>query len=159
MDSKEYYKKYAAENKERLDVYKSEWKKERLKDPEYRARQNELQKIRRATKGTSVEMPHKIRERVKAWKKANPEKVVAATTARKRYIKQRTPKWLSKDDMWMMEQAYELAALRTKIFGFAWHVDHIIPLRANLVSGLHTPYNLTVIPKSVNLTKSNKFEV
>jgi hypothetical protein len=71
----------------------------------------------------------------------------------------RTPKWLSKDDFWMIQQAYEMAELRTKMFGFSWHVDHIIPLRGKKVSGLHTPTNLQVIPASVNASKNNKFEV
>jgi hypothetical protein len=72
---------------------------------------------------------------------------------------QRTPAWLTDDDHWMMGQAYELAALRTAVFGFAWHVDHVIPLRGKLASGLHTPYNLQVIPAIENLRKSNRIEV
>jgi hypothetical protein len=71
----------------------------------------------------------------------------------------RTPAWLTSDDFWMIEQAYELAALRTKLFGFAWHVDHVIPLRGKLASGLHTPYNLQVIPAVENLRKSNQMEI
>lgn len=108
-----------------------------------------------------------------AWSARNPEKVKAyasktkannkgkvnAHTVKRRLAKiNRTPKWLAKDDHWMIEQAYELAALRTKMFGFAWHVDHILPLQGKLVSGLHTPYNLQVIPGAENVRKSNKFE-
>jgi hypothetical protein len=69
----------------------------------------------------------------------------------------RTPKWLSKDDIWMMQEAYELAAKRSKLFGFTWEVDHIIPLQGRNVSGLHVPLNLQVIPRVVNRVKSNKF--
>lgn len=72
---------------------------------------------------------------------------------------QRTPNWLTENDVWMMQQAYELASLRTKIFGFSWHVDHIIPLQGKLVSGFHTPYNLQVIPATENIAKLNRFEV
>lgn len=78
---------------------------------------------------------------------------------RKISIMQRTPKWLTEDDLWMIEQAYELAAYREKIFGFKWHVDHIIPLRGKTVSGLHTPYNLQVIPATINQRKSNLYKV
>jgi hypothetical protein len=69
----------------------------------------------------------------------------------------RTPKWMSEDDFWMIKEIYELAALRTKMLGFLWHVDHIIPIRGKNVSGLHVPLNLQVIPWIDNVKKSNKF--
>jgi len=78
---------------------------------------------------------------------------------RKIAMMQRTPLWLGTEEMWMIEEAYQLAALRTKVFGFPWHVDHIIPLRGKTVSGLHTPQNLSVIPGIANMKKTNKFEV
>ena len=84
----------------------------------------------------------------------------AAYEAKRRAIKmQRTPTWLTEDDNWMIEQTNEFAALRTKMFGFAWHVDHIVPLQGKLVSGLHVPWNLQVIPAVENIAKHNKFEV
>jgi hypothetical protein len=85
--------------------------------------------------------------------------VYAKINAKRKAAKlKRTPAWLSSDDHWMVEQAYELAALRTKMFGFSWHVDHILPLQGKTVSGLHTPYNLQVIPGVENVRKSNSFE-
>ncbi|CAB4154697.1 hypothetical protein UFOVP654_23 [uncultured Caudovirales phage] len=114
------------------------------------------------------------RATIEVWSKRNPEKVkayakktkalnsgrVLAHTVKRRLAKiKRTPSWLSNDDHWMIGQAYELAALRTKTFGFSWHVDHILPLQGKTVSGLHTPYNLQVIPGADNVRKSNSFEV
>lgn len=138
---------------------KTEWKRQKRKDPAYRARENELQSIRRLTKGTSLENPDVVKNRVKEWKKLNMGRVIANTTKRKAYIKLRTPNWLTQNEFWIMEQSYDLALLRTKLFGFKWVVDHIIPLNGKSVSGLHTPYNLQVIPEKENLTKSNRFEV
>ena len=84
----------------------------------------------------------------------------AAATAKRRSAKLlRTPKWLSKDYMWMIKEAYQLADLRTKIFGIKWHVDHIVPLQGANVSGLHVPWNLQVIPGALNISKHNSFEV
>ena len=138
---------------------KNEWRKEKRKDPAYRARENELQAIRRATKGTSLEDPEKTKNRVKAWKKANPGKVIANTTKRKKHIKLRTPKWLTAVDFERIQNEYTLSALLTKITGTPWEVDHIIPLLGKTVSGLHVPSNLKAIPKTNNLAKSNKVEV
>jgi hypothetical protein len=66
-----------------------------------------------------------------------------------------TPSWANK---FFMEEAYALAALRTKMFGAPWEVDHIIPLRSKTVCGLHVECNLRVIPKPVNRSKGNKYD-
>lgn len=98
-----------------------------------------------------------IKKAKKKWKQANTAKVLAATIKRRAAKIRRTPAWLSVDDFWLIEQAYELAAMRTKLFGFSWHVDHVIPLQGRLVSGLHVPENLQVIPGVLNMTKANKY--
>jgi hypothetical protein len=69
---------------------------------------------------------------------------------------QRVPAWLTADDHWMIEQAYELAVLRTSMFGVPWHVDHVLPLQGKTVSGLHVPTNLQVILGVENARKGNR---
>ena len=97
------------------------------------------------------------KEAKKQWKKNNPGKVQADTVKRRAAKMKRTPAWLSVDDFWLIEQAYELAQLRTKLFGFSWHVDHIVPLQGKYVSGLHVPENLQVIPGVENVSKANRY--
>lgn len=91
-----------------------------------------------------------------AYKKANPHKSAAHVAARRAAKMFRTPKWLTKDHLWMINEAYELAALRARSTGCSWHVDHIVPLQGKDVSGLHVPWNLQVIPWRDNVSKGNK---
>lgn len=44
-----------------------------------------------------------------------------------------------------------------KMFEFSWHVDHVIPLQGEMVSGLHVATNLQVIPWIANVSKANKY--
>jgi hypothetical protein len=70
---------------------------------------------------------------------------------------QRTPAWLTDIDFERINNEYRVAALLTKVTGSAWHVDHIVPLQGKMVSGLHVPSNLRVLPATENIRKSNNF--
>jgi hypothetical protein len=93
------------------------------------------------------------------YRQTNKGKINALVAARKQHIRQRTPKWIGVEERWLIKQAYELASLRTEMFGFAWHVDHVIPLQGKNVSGLHVPQNLQVIPGVDNIRKKNGYLV
>jgi hypothetical protein len=138
---------------------KVEWQRQRRKDPAYKARENELQAIRRATKGTSIDDPEKAKARSSAWKKDNPGRTVAQTTKRKSYVKLRTPRWLTDIDHERIQNEYRLSAILKQLTGQEWHVDHVIPLVGKNVSGLHVPGNLQVMLGKDNLSKANRFEV
>jgi len=92
-----------------------------------------------------------------AYAKKNPQKICAMASKRRASIRNRTPSWLTTDDFWLIEEAYSLAQMRTKLFGFKWHVDHILPLHGKKVSGFHVPTNLQVIPATVNQRKAASF--
>lgn len=131
--------------------------KKRVKDAEYRKKNKE--RCRATIEAWSKRNPDKVKQYSKKTKITNRGRINADTVARRLSKAKRTPNWLTDDDKWMMKEIYELAALRTKMFGFSWHVDHIIPLQGELVSGLHVPNNLQVIPWIENVCKANKYEV
>ncbi len=95
---------------------------------------------------------------VKEWASNNRSKCNAMKKAYKATKIKACPEWVRNDPdlMWMMDEAYDLAQLRTKMLGFAWQVDHIVPLRGKTVCGLHVPWNLQVISAAENNRKSNK---
>jgi hypothetical protein len=134
-----------------------------------RACHKEYVKAKYAQAYANPEFAVKENLRVQIYYKLNPDKDIrvwptgakaAANVAKYRSNKdKRTPKWLTEEDIWMISEAYELASIRTKLFGFVWEVDHIVPLRGKLVSGLHVPHNLQIIPKVDNVKKSNQFIV
>ena len=124
----------------------------------YRKTSNKLKTYQTAYQ-KQYEQRCEVKAKRSAHRKANLELSAARTQKYYSSKNNRTPSWLGTEELWMIEQAYELAALRTKLFGFVWHVDHIIPLQGKLVSGLHTPYNLQVIPGRDNMSKSNRFTI
>lgn len=59
--------------------------------------------------------------------------------------------------LFVQTEAHALRKLRNKVTKVDWHVDHIVPLKHVNVCGLHNWANLQVIPKKINLEKSNAF--
>lgn len=84
----------------------------------------------------------------------------AALAAKRRAAKLlRTPTWLSAADTHAIKDLYRLAAQRTAETGVPWHVDHIVPLQGQSVSGLHVPWNLQLLPAADNIAKHNRYTV
>ena len=92
----------------------------------------------------------------KAWKERNVLWVRADTKSRRRKHRQATPKWLTRTQKGEMRALYQIAITMTKTTGEQYVVDHIVPLRSELVCGLHVPWNLRVITQEENLKKSNQ---
>lgn len=96
--------------------------------------------------------PEKRKANVSRWDKANADQVNAKTAKRRATKLNATPLWAN---TFFIKEAYHLAKLRTKVMGFEWEVDHIVPLQSKVVCGLHVENNLQVIPKMNNRIKSN----
>ena len=70
----------------------------------------------------------------------------------------RTPSWLTKKHKQEIKEFYLICKMFQMYTGQKYHVDHIVPLRGEFVSGLHVPWNLTVLPASENCSKYNKYD-
>jgi 5-methylcytosine-specific restriction endonuclease McrA len=91
-----------------------------------------------------------------AWKARNKGLVAADVAARKKHIRQATPKWLTKEHKAQIRSFYEEAERIKSETGIDHEVDHIVPIRGGIVSGLHVPWNLRVITAAENQTKNRK---
>ena len=141
---------YRVENRAILLVKKREAQKQyRLKYPD---------RIKATAKASTRKHRIARNEEKAAWARRNRGRILAWCRKRQLDKIQRTPAWLTADDLWLIEQFYETAAARTKATGVQWHVDHRLPLRGKTVSGLHVPYNLQVILGSENSSKGNRVQ-
>lgn len=80
------------------------------------------------------------------WREANPELSRAQVSARRKKVRQATPPWA---DLKAITEFYLNCPE-------GHHVDHVIPLRGKLVSGLHTVENFQYLPAIENIKKGNK---
>lgn len=124
--------------------------KVKLQKQRYEAKHREV--INAKARAAHAANPEQGRARRARWAVKNVP-VARAAVARRRAAKhQATPLWANE---FFIREAYSLAQLRSRMFGFKWHVDHIVPLKSKLVCGLHTHANLQVIPGAANHKKSN----
>jgi hypothetical protein len=86
------------------------------------------------------------------WRRLNRGKVTAASNKRRAAKLQATPKWA---DFGAIAELYEVSVATVEIFGIAFEVDHIVPLKSKLVCGLHWEGNLRVITRIENRQKKN----
>lgn len=91
--------------------------------------------------------------RIAKWAKDNPHKVNALGVKRHAAKLHATPTWANQG---AVEAFYAEAARLTKATGIRHEVDHIVPLQGKIVRGLHWEGNLQVLPKTQNISKSNR---
>lgn len=94
--------------------------------------------------------------RNKAYAKEHPESVAAASQKLRAKRMKRVPCWYGDLDDFVAKEAALLCRDRKVATGIDWHVDHMIPMNARKVSGLHVWNNLQVIPAFLNSYKLNK---
>jgi len=132
-----YKAKYYKENPEKVKARQAKYYKE---NPEkVKARQAKYYK----------ENTEKVKAYLAKYRAENPEKYKASNAKYRAAKLQRTVSWSD-------EEAIREIYLSCPE---GHHVDHIIPLQGELVSGLHVETNLQYLTAEENLKKGNRYEV
>ena len=133
---------YFQENRESIAAYKAEYYQENREVV--------------AAKGAKYYQENRGAKLAKnsKYQKANPDKRRAIAAKRNAAKLQRTPAWV---DFEAIKAVYAEAHRLEELDGIPRHVDHVIPLQGELVSGLHIASNLKILTAEENLSKSNKF--
>lgn len=138
--SRNSYRKHAEERRASAMTY--------LSTPDNKA------KARATSRDWGRSNPEKRRQISKRWRDRNPPRLIEARNRRRAAKLQATPAWADKS---AMVAIYEECAKLTKQTGVAHHVDHSVPLRSNLVCGLHCEFNLQILTSVENHAKSNRY--
>lgn len=143
-ERREYNKEYRVNRKEEIAEYGREYRvNHKEKIAEYRV--NHKEEIAEYHANHKEEKAENNRE----YRKNNPGKIRASNANRRAAKKQRIPFWADLD---AIKEFYEQCP-------DGYHVDHVIPLQGELVSGLHVAENLQYLTPSENSRKHNKFEI
>jgi len=135
---KEFYKNNADEMKRRVQYYR---------DNTSYSNYNELWKQENKEYISQYNKNYLINNRGKCNAKAVKRQIEKL---------QATPKWLTKDQLKQIEEFYILAKELEWLSKEKLHVDHIMPLHGKNSCGLHVPWNLQILPASLNIKKRNK---
>lgn len=149
----EHYQK----NKERLNAATREryWNNREqalARQREYELR-NKAKKSARE-KARRLADPEKDKKRHVEYREKNREKIAERAAKRRAVCAQATPVWSNR---FFVREIYDLAQKRSMATGILWTVDHIVPLKHELVSGLHADTNMQVIPGKHNSSKGNYY--
>jgi hypothetical protein len=145
--AKTYLKGYRERNSAKLNAEKIRW---------YQAnRERILSEKKEYTRLVS----HRVIARRREQRRNDPRKLATHNynmALRRAAERRATPAWA---DRTKIAEMYLLAQIRTKETGVKHSVDHIYPLQAKVVCGLHVATNLQVIPLADNCSKQNTFQI
>jgi 5-methylcytosine-specific restriction endonuclease McrA len=90
------------------------------------------------------------------YKERNIERTRANVSVYRRRHRDATPPWITLKEKRQIRDLYLEARNLTRQHGELYVVDHIVPLRSDIVCGLNVPWNLQILTQKDNLSKSNK---
>ena len=150
-------KEYRVKQPEKYQAFKEKRIERWHSDEEYRLKQLEIFKEQDRKRYANPEYAEKRRLQGKEWFKNNAGLAKEKRGRRRASEVNATPDWLTPIDKAQIAQYYEVATALEMQTGIKHHVDHIIPLKAKIASGLHLPWNLQVLTATDNLRKSNHY--
>jgi len=98
--------------------------------------------------------PDRKRKNWREWKANNPQKSAQESSLRRASKRMATPGWADHN---AIKALFAEAARLTKVTGIKHQVDHIVPLKSELVCGLHCESNMQILTQVENLKKSNRY--
>jgi len=161
-------RKYRQENREKCaakdrEYYQSNLEENRAKRREYYHKNAEARKA--YIRGWQQANPEKVRASQRASKARNPDAVRSEyernkhqyfdrAAKRRVKVKEVTPKW---SDEAKVREIYLTCQNLNRMFPMLeFHVDHVVPLVNDVVSGLHSHTNLQILAGEENLSKGNR---
>jgi len=151
--------KWYANNREQGLVTRNAYHARRKDDPEYRQQRAAYQtehydKIltQRRTRNATPE----AKAAKAAKRKAEAHLYRGYEQKRRARLKGAVPPWYGELDDLVFSEAAALCVHRAAATGYAWEIDHMIPLLATRASGLHCARNVQVIPQWLNRSKNRR---
>lgn len=96
------------------------------------------------------------RQRNRTYTKNNPYKSNARSSKRRSSKIKAAPLWLTKIQIEQIQEFYTMVKELETVFPWRQEVDHIEPLQGKDICGLHVPWNLQIIPRTLNRSKGIK---
>ena len=100
----------------------------------------------------------RVLKRVAEYASKNKSKDAARSASRYAAKKIRKVN-LTERDKFAIKSIYAFSKWFSDKTGIKHQVDHIVPLRGDIASGLHVPWNLRIIPASMNSSKGNRVDL
>lgn len=154
-------KEYYIKNKETINKRNLKWASENRDKCNIISRRytyNNLEKERARKRKYEKDNPEKVKARKVKYSKENKHILNAKTSRRRLHNRKATPNWLSDFDKDYISHIYQQSNWIQELEGVKYNVDHIIPLKNELVCGLNVPWNLQILTKKDNSKKHNKFD-
>ena len=148
-------------NKEAVSLASKKYRVENpeiCKEKEHRKYLKNIDKIKLRMSQYQKDFPEINRKASKKYRQSTPDKQCAKSARYRTRKFNAVPIWA--DSEWeklFLVEIYHLSKLRSAMTGVPHQVDHRVPLKSDLVCGLHCSDNLQILEWHSNISKSNRF--